>query len=345
MNILLFLDQLGVCAAGLLNNRGRNLGQERVVDAEQLAMACRTAQQTAQDVTTALIGRDNAVADHHNGRTDMVGDNTQRNIGLFTVAVVLARDFGYLVGDVAHSVDIEQRADALHHAGQALKAHTSINILLLEFGVIAVAVVVKLGKYVVPDLHIAVTVAADRAARLAAAVLWAAVVVDLRTRTARTRTVLPEVVLLTKAEDALSRDTDVFVPNFKCFVVIHIDGRVQPVRINADPFRTGQELPAPGNRFLFEVIAKGEVAQHFKERAVARGFAHVFDITRADALLAGRHAMARRLLLAGKIRLHRRHARIDQQKRRVVLRDERKARQAEMSLGLEKFQVHLAQLI
>ena len=43
--------------------------------------------------------------------------------------------------------------------------------------------------------------------------------------------------------------------------------------------------------------------------------------------------------------LHRRHAGVDEQKRRVVLRDERKARQAEMTLGFKETEVHLAQLV
>ena len=345
MDILLLLDQLRVRAAGLLDDRSRHIGQERAVDAEQLAVARRAAQQAAQHIAAALVGRDDAVADHHNGRADVVGDDAEGHVGLFAVPIVLARDLGYLVGDIAHGIHIKQRAYTLHHAGQTLKAHAGVDVLLLELGVVAVTVVVELGEYVVPDLHITVAVAADRAAGLAAAVFRTAVVVDLRAGAAGTRAVLPEVILLAEAEDALGRDADVLVPDLKRFLIVLIDGRIQAVRVNADPVRAGQEFPAPGDRFLFEVIAKGEVAQHLEEGAVARGLADVFDIARADALLAGRHAVARRLLLAGEIRLHRRHARVDQQKRRVVLRDEGKARQTEMALGFKELQVHLAQLV
>ena len=258
---------------------------------------------------------------------------------------MLAGDLGDLVRDVAHGINVEQGADALYYARQTLEAHAGIDVLLLQLGVVAVAVVVELGEYVVPDLHVAVAVAADGAARLAAAELGAAVVVDLRARTARTGAMLPEVVLLAEAEDALGRDADLLVPDFERLVVVNVDGRVQAVRVDADPVRARQELPAPVDRFALEVIAEGEVAEHLEEGAVARGLADVFDVAGADALLAGGDAAARRLLLAGEIRLHRRHAGVDEQKRRVVLRDERKARQAKMTLGLEETEVHLAQLI
>ena len=156
---------------------------------------------------------------------------------------------------------------------------------------------------------------------------------------------LPEVVLLAEAEDALGRDADLLVPDFERLVIVNIDGRVQAVGVDADPVRTGQEFPAPVNGLALEVIAEGEVAEHLEEGAVACGLADVLDVAGADALLAGGDAVARRLLLAGEERLHRRHAGVDEQKRRVVLRDERKARQAKMTLGLEETEVHLAQLI
>ena len=345
MDILLLLDQLGISAAGLLDNGGGDVGHERLVDAEQLAVTNGAAQQAAQNVAAALVGRDNAVADHHNGGADVIGDNAQGNIGLVALAVVLAGDLGDLVRDVAHGINVKQGADALNHAGQTLEAHAGIDVLLLQLGVVAVAVVVELGEYVVPDLHVAVAVAADGAARLAAAELGAAVVVDLRARTARTGAMLPEIVFLAEAEDALGRDADLLVPDFERLVVVNVDGRVQAVRVDADPVRARQKLPAPVDRFALEVIAEGEVAEHLEEGAVARGLADVLDVAGADALLAGGDAVARRLLLAGEIRLHRRHAGVDEQKRRVVLRDERKARQAKMTLGLEETEVHLAQLI
>ena len=64
-----------------------------------------------------------------------------------------------------------------------------------------------------------------------------------------------------------------------------------------------------------------------------------------DALLAGADTAAGRRDLALEIGLHRRHAGVDQQQRRIVLRDQRKAGQAQMALALEEREEHLAQLI
>ena len=108
MDIFLLFNQFGVCAAGLVNYRGCNLGQERAVNAEQLAVTRSAAQQAAQHIAAAFVGRDNAVTDHHNGRTDVIGDNAQGDICLFAVAVVLARNFRNLVCDVAHGIYIKQ---------------------------------------------------------------------------------------------------------------------------------------------------------------------------------------------------------------------------------------------
>ena len=97
-----------------------------------------------------------------------------------------------------------------------------------------------------------------------------------------------------------------------------------------------QEFPRPGNRLLLEVVAKGEVAQHLKEGAVAGSVAHVLDVAGADALLAGGDALAGRGHLAGEILLHRGHAGVDEQQAVVVLGNQRKAGQAQMALALKE---------
>ena len=138
---------------------------------------------------------------------------------LFALAVVRAGQLADLVGDVHDGIDIEEAVYILAHAGQTLQAHAGVDVLLLELGVVVVAVVVELGEHVVPDLDIAVAVAADGAAGLAAAVLGAAVIVDLGAGAAGAGAVLPEVVLLAEAEDPLGGDADLLVPDVKGLVV------------------------------------------------------------------------------------------------------------------------------
>ena len=275
----------------------------------------------------------------------MVGDDTERNIHLVALAVGGAGEFGDAVGDIHHGVHIKQAVDILTDHSQTLQTHAGINVLLGKVGVIAVAVVVELGEYVVPDLHVSVTVAAYGAAGLTAAVFLAAVIVDLRAGAAGTGAMLPEVIGLAKTEDPILRNADVIVPDIKSLIIVQIDGGIQAVGIHADPFRAGQEFPAPCNGFLLEIIAEGEVAQHFKIGAVTGSFADVFNVAGTDALLAGGDTATGGLLLTGEEGLHGRHTGVDQQQRSVILGNQREASQTQMSLGFHKGQEHLTQFV
>ena len=180
------------------------------------------------------------------------------------------------------------------------------------------AVVVELAEYVVPYFHISVAVAAYRAAGLSAAVLLAAVVIDLGTGPAGTCAMLPEVILFAKAEDPLRSNSDFFIPDLKCFIIILVNGRIQPVLRQSDYLC--QELPGPCNRFVLKVITKGEVSEHFKECTMTGGLSDILDVAGPDTFLAGGHPSSRRNLLSCKIRLQRCHTRIDQQKAVIVMR-------------------------
>ena len=49
-----------------------------------------------------------------------------------------------MLHDVAHGIYLEQRTNPLYNTGETLETHTGIDVLLLEFGVVAVTVVVEL---------------------------------------------------------------------------------------------------------------------------------------------------------------------------------------------------------
>ena len=275
----------------------------------------------------------------------MVGDDTQGDIHLVALAVKCSGYLGHLVGDVHNGVDIKQRVNALAHDSKALKSHTGVDILLNKVGVVALAVVIKLAENIVPYLDVSVTVAADGAVGLAAAVLLATVIVYLRAGAARAGAVLPEVILLAEAEDALCGDTDLLVPDLPCLVVIDINGRVQSVGVYADPLGTGEELPAVCNSFLLEIIAEGEVSEHFKISAVSCGLTDILDITGADALLAGADTLAGRYGFALEIGLHGCHAGVYEQKTCVVMRYQREAGQTLVTLAFKKREEHLSKFV
>ena len=342
-DIGLLFPQIGVLPLVLMDHGVHHLIQEGIVDAQQLPVAGGPAQQTPQHIAPPLVGGQDAVADHEGSGADVVGDDPQGHIPLLRLAVVSAGELRHLVGDIHHGVHVEQAVHVLAHAGQTLQTHAGVDVLLLELRVVAVAIVVELGEHVVPDLDVSVTVAAHGAAGLAAAVLRPTVIVDLGAGAAGTGAVLPEVVLLAEAEDALGGDAHLLVPDVEGLVVVQIDGGVQPVRLQ--PHHLSQELPAPCDGLVLEVVAEGEVAQHLEVGAVAGGLAHVLNVTGADALLTGADPAAGRLLLALEPRLHGGHAGVDEQDGLVVLRHQREAGQPQMTFGLEERQEHLPQLI
>ena len=142
-------------------------------------MAGGPAQQAAEHIAPALVGGEDAVADHEDGGAHVVGDDAQGDIRLGALAVADAGDLADLFHDVLHRVHQEQVVHVLHHAGQALHAQARVDILPPQGGVVAFAVVIELGEHQVPYLHIAVALTAYVTVGPAAAVLRAPVEVDL----------------------------------------------------------------------------------------------------------------------------------------------------------------------
>ena len=342
-NIRGTFPKVGVVALVLLNNGFYNLVQEGRIHAQQLAMPGSPAEQTAQNIASALVAGQNSIGNHEGGSTDVVGDDTQGNVHLDALTVGSAGQLGYFVGDVHDGVHIKQGIHILTHHGQTLQTHTGINILLSKLRVVALTVVVELGEDVVPDLHIAVAVTANGAVGLATAVLLTTVVVDLGAGAAGAGAVLPEVIGLAEAEDLLRGYAHFLVPDLEGLVIVLIDGGIQPVLVQAH--HLGQKLPTPVDGLVLEVVTEGEVAQHFKVGAVTSSLANVFNIAGTDTLLAGADPMTRRLHLTGKVRLHGRHAGINQQQGCVILRNQREAGQAQMALALKERQKHFTQFI
>ena len=152
----------------------------------------------------------------------------------------------------------------------------------------------------------------------------------------------PEVVLFAEPEDAVFGNVDVLIPNLKGFVIVQVDRGIEAVGIQSHPVGRGQELPAPSDGFLLEVVTEGEVTQHFEIGAVPSGLADVFNVAGADALLTGADPFPGRGLVASEPGLHRRHTGVDKQQGCVILRDQRKAGQTQVILGFEEFQEHLS---
>ena len=273
----------------------------------------------------------------------MVGCNAQGNVLLCVGFIFNAGDIADMLHDIFYGINLKEVVNPLHYAGKTLKTHTGVDIFLFKLGIIAVAVVVKLGKYVVPNFHKTVAVAARLAIRRAAAVFFAAVKVNFGARTAGTGAVFPEVIGFTEANDTLCGNTYLLVPNFKSFLIVLIDRGPKKLTGNFKPF--GKELPRPRNSLVLEIIAEREVSKHLEISTVSGGLANIFNIAGTHTLLAGANTLAGRLLLTGKEGLHGSHTGIDQQQRCIVLRNQRKSGQTQMIFALKICQKAFTQFI
>ena len=162
-----------------------------------------------------------------------------------------------------------------------------------QVGEAAVGVAEGLHEHEVPELDVAVAAAVGRAALVAP--LGAAVVEDLRARTARTGLAhLPEVVLV-EPLDPLHRDPDLLVPDRLGVVVGDVDG--DPDAVAVEPDRQ-HELPGPLDGVELVVVAEAPVAEHLEEGEVAAGAADLVDVVvlagQAHALLDRRRPAAGR---------------------------------------------------
>ena len=241
----------------------------------------------------------------------------------------------------------------LQHGRDALQAHAGIDTGARQARHVAGGVTLELHEHQVPDLDVAVAVFLRRS-RGAAPDLGTVVVEDFRARTAGAGVGhLPEVVrrvagalVVADADDALGRHADFLGPDVIGLVVFLVDG--DPELVGGQLVDLRQQFPGVLDGIALEVVAEAEIAQHFEERMVAGGVAHVLQVV---VLAAGAHAALRRRgtrvrprFLAREDVLELDHARIGEKQGRIVARHERRRRNDGVSLGLEELQELLANL-
>ena len=344
--------QLGVALLHPLERHGQQLGQARVLVAEQPHRAHRAAQHPAQHVATALVAGGDAVADQHQRGAHVVGDDAQPHVvgvaGAGRVAGVLAVALaGHLGGagdDRVDLVDLVEVVDPLQQGRHPLQAHAGVDVALRQRpGDVEVVLgahrrELLLHEHQVPELEVAVLV--DGRAALGA-VLGPAVEVDLAARAAGARHAhVPVVVELAAAGDPRLRDADRVAPDGERLVVVLVDGGPDAVGVQAVAavgLRRGDQLPGERDGALLEVVAEGEVAVHLEEGAVPRGLADLLDVTGAHALLHAGRPVPRRRLLAQEVRLEGHHAGVDEQQVRVVV-DQRRGGDDGVAVLLEERQ-------
>ena len=302
-----------------------HLPHEGILNAKELAKTNGTAQHAAEDIASAFIRRKDAVSDHIRDGTRMVGNDLQCHIALGALSVRYAGELRSFFNDREKQVGFEVILFLLKNSSQTFQTCTGIDVLLGKRQVGSILLTVELGEYKVPDLKETISVSAHLVFRIRAE-FFALIKENFRVWAAWAFPDFPEVI--GKRIDMVFRQADHFMPVVMRFIVIGINGDVEAGLIELQDF--GQKFPCPGNRFLLEIIAEGEIPQHFEESMMACGTAYVFNISGTDTFLAGRHSVFRWFYLAGEVRLQWRHAGTDQEKAGVILWNQGETLQSQM---------------
>ncbi|MPM48640.1 hypothetical protein SDC9_95366 [bioreactor metagenome] len=275
----------------LRDDRFGNGREVAVRNAKLRGKANRAPDEPAQDVALIHVARRNAalVAQHERCAPDMVGNDSEHARNFLVLAVLLAGELRNLADDAGERVRVVHALDALQSGDRAVETHAGIDVFLFERDELALRGLLVFHKDVVPDFQILAAVAAGFAVR--AAGRFAGIVEDLRIRSAGAGQPggAPPVVFLRQVYDVAGRNAvgnpAVMRNGIARGVLVAFEaGEIQQVRVNAEPFLAGEELPGERDGFLFKVIAQRPVAEHLKERAVRR-IADLIDIASADALL------------------------------------------------------------
>ena len=219
---LFLFFQFRISCFGSVDHFCTEFCKESSLDSQKTSMTCCTTDQTTKYISTSFVGRHDTIGDHKCCGTDMVCDQTDGYVILIVLLIFLACDLAYQVTKCTDGIYIKDRVNILNNNCQTLKTHTCIDVLLFQGCIVSVSIVLKLSEYVIPYFHVTVAVAAYSTARFSAAIFLSTVIVDLRTWTARTCAMLPEVIFLTETEDSVCRDSDFFIPDVECFIILQI---------------------------------------------------------------------------------------------------------------------------
>ncbi len=205
-DVVAVLGELGVAVGQRLDHDLVQRAQERRLEPEAAAVQDGAADDAAQHVAAALVGRRHAVGGDRRHAAPVVAEHAERAHGVAAVGVALARHALERRDHVRRLIGLVDAAGVLQQHRDALEPAAGVDVLGGQRRQHAVAAAVELHEDEVPVLEEAIAVAAGLAVGAAAAVLGAAVVVELRARAAGAgRAGLPEVVLA-ELDDAIGRE-------------------------------------------------------------------------------------------------------------------------------------------
>ena len=238
-------------------------------------------------------------------------------------------------------------AIALDDRNDAVEAEPGVDGRVGELRPRPVGLLVELHEDEVPELlpAVATTLVLGRARRPAARAGATPVVVDLAVVAARARRAGSPPVL-SETRDALRGDADLLDPEPLGIHVVGVDARPESLGVEAEDVRG--EIPRVVDRPFLEVVTDRPVAEHLEKRVMGwiadRGDVVVFQSRAAKAFLTRDEVRRRWRALSGDPRFERHHAGHGEEKRRIVVGNERETREPVMPALLEEAKKSLPDL-
>ncbi len=284
----------------------------------------------------------------------MVGDRPQRHAHPFVVGgdERLAGKLRGLINERPQQVGLVVRANALEDGAEAFQPHARVDRGLRQGPAITRRHLLELHEHQVPDLHPPVTVASRSLAFPASGLdgtgdPFALEVMDLAAGPARAGLAHgPEIVLVAERDDPRVAHVGDLLPQRPSLGVGLVHRIDEALGIDGEGLR--QQLVRKGDGVGLEVVAEGEVPQHLEERVMSGGAADVVQVvvlpSCADTLLRRRRPGEGGLGLTREVVLELVHPGVREQQRRVVVGDQRRARELGVSLLAEEVQEGAANL-
>ncbi len=261
--------------------------QHRLVPVELPRIAHRPAQDPAQHISAPLVTGHRSVGDRERERSGVVGDHPHGDVLLACERglVVHAGNIGDGRKQRRENIAVVIGTFALQHGRDPLEAHAGIDVLFRQRFQGAVLLPVVLDKHEVPQFDNPVIPSVDE---FFPGKIFGEIDMDFGARPAGAGLPhLPEVVFLAELHNVNGVDIGLALPDIEAFLVIVVNGGVQPLLRKLPDLR--EQFPCPDNRLFLVVVAERPVAEHLEKGVVVGVAAHILEIVmlarRTDALL------------------------------------------------------------
>src|SRR5690625_693408 len=131
-NARIVFAQLRIRLLHQLKRSREQFRENRLLNTEQTHRAHRTSHKTTQNIASALVRGSDAVPNKHQSRTHVIRHNTEAHIIIWVRTVFTACELLSAMYNTHELINFVHVVDALQQVGNALQAHTGVNVALLE---------------------------------------------------------------------------------------------------------------------------------------------------------------------------------------------------------------------